>query len=146
MRRYLKLKALFLLSVVSLITLQNAVPHIHHSHDDLDTVVRASSEHHEHHDDDHLEEKNISVHELTFLHQLIENHSHSSHSHELAQLNGADTRHINVAVFYIDAISSIEIWPEKLATQVWAGHKDGRTLSPHSSGLTLRGPPFLFIS
>jgi len=146
MRRYLKLKALFLLSVISLITFQNTVPHIHHSHDDFDKVVRASSEQHEHHDDDHVEEKNTSVHEVRFLHQLIENHSHSSHSHELAQLNGADTRNINVAVFYIEAISSIEIWPEKLATQVRTGYKDGKTLSPHSSGLTVRGPPFLFFS
>tara|TARA_R110000823_G_scaffold295431_4_gene414791 strand:+ start:4821 stop:5252 length:432 start_codon:yes stop_codon:yes gene_type:complete len=140
---FFKLKALFLLSVVSLITLQNAVPHIHHSHNELEEIVLASSEDHDH---SHLEEKNTSVHELTFLHQLIEDHSHSSHSHEITQLNTTDSRIINISVFDVAINTTIAFWPDKLSSKVWSTYIYGEPLSPHSSGLTLRGPPFSSLS
>lgn len=142
MGKWLKFKALFLLSVISLIILQNALPHLHHSHDTFNEIILASSGQHDH---DHLDEGTMAVHEVSFLHQLVDSHTHSSPSHEITKLSSTDTRLINISVFLIFVIS-LMIRPEKLDSQVWSFFQDGIILSPHSSGLTLRGPPFLPFS
>lgn len=146
MGKYKKIKAIFLLSVFSLITLQNAIPHIHHSHQDFDVLDLNHSELHGHDHHDHVEENCFSIDSFTFLHQLVEGHAHNSHSHEITQLNTTDSRIINISVFDVAINTTIAFWPDKLSTKVWSTYIYGEPLSPHSSGLTLRGPPFSSLS
>jgi len=88
-----RIKAYFLLSIISLIILQNTLPHIHHIHGDHSAEVphhHTNTSSHTHRDNhDHTVFSNVHhehhTSKLDFLSILLENHSHIHHSLELIQ-------------------------------------------------------------
>jgi len=82
------LKAWFFLSVFILMTLINALPHLHHLHQE---VNHDTTEVHHHHDaaDHHHHEEEPQEKESTLgisFDFLLQNHVHAIHSHEFIQL------------------------------------------------------------
>ena len=83
-----QIKAAFLLGVIGVMVLHQALPHVHHApNEDTQSVSHAEyhhghTHHHPHHHDDENEEQGFS------LVNLLESHSHAFHTHhDLDYLN-----------------------------------------------------------
>jgi len=93
MKKMVQVKAWFFLSVIIFMTLINALPHLHHNHQE---AARDNSETHHHHGDaDHHHPSPEKSPEVSFdfsLDFLLQNHLHAVHSHEFVQFVKRNTR------------------------------------------------------
>lgn len=77
-----QIKALFFLSIISMLMLHNALPHVHHQHD-TPAVADHHGDHHHGHDHHDSDEQSAEDDGKGFLHQfLLGNHVHTFHAHE----------------------------------------------------------------
>ncbi|MBL4745811.1 MAG: hypothetical protein JKY08_05535 [Flavobacteriaceae bacterium] len=95
MKKTIQLKAWFFTSVIVLMTLLNALPHLHHDHQE---VTHDTSEvHHHHGDSEHhhpAPEKPTEVALDFSLNFLLDNHLHAVHTHDFLQLVKRNTRFV----------------------------------------------------
>lgn len=149
MKLHRRIKALLFLTIMSLFTAHNALPHAHHSstshvedHEHID--------HHHHHSHDHSHEKephDTSDNAENFLLALLlDTHAHSSHTHVYLTLTEAVNKanKISVTLFMEETTSQKFLLPPKKPD------KQRQNLfetiyyyNPSLHHYPLRAPPFL---
>lgn len=90
-----QIKAWFFIGVIFLMTLLNALPHLHHIHPEVTHDI--SADHHHHGDSEHhhpAPEKPTEVVLDFSIDFLLQNHLHAVHSHEFIQLVKRNTRFV----------------------------------------------------
>jgi len=148
MKKINQLKAWFFLSVFILMTLLNALPHLHHVHQEVNHDV--TEVHHHHNDTDHhhpVENKKEKETTLSFsLDFLLQNHLHATHSHEFVQLVKRTSQ--NVLKKQVKVVDHFLIFKTQIVRRI----KEPVNLvfynylfydTPLISAISLRGPPAL---
>ena len=95
MKKTNQIKAWFFIGVIFLMTLLNALPHLHHVHQEI--THDTSEDHHHHGDSEHhypAPEKPTEVVLDFSIDFLLQNHLHAVHSHEFIQLVKRNTRFV----------------------------------------------------
>ncbi|PCI35791.1 MAG: hypothetical protein COB60_01395 [Flavobacteriaceae bacterium] len=110
MKKINQIKAWFFIGVIFLMTFLNAVPHLHHVHQE---VAHNNLEvHHHHGDSDHhhpAPKKPVQVALDFSIDFLLQNHLHAIHSHEFIQLVKRNTRIVLKKQLAIQAIFGTQI-------------------------------------
>ncbi|RKZ58122.1 MAG: hypothetical protein DRQ44_15035 [Gammaproteobacteria bacterium] len=103
-----QIKVMFFLGVMGIMMLHNALPHMHHTHESHGEVTTKAKRHHHAHGHAHHPEHQPDTQDRQYAHQLanhhsdeqddqdgprgfllsfiLDNHSHSFHTHEIIQL------------------------------------------------------------
>jgi hypothetical protein len=81
------IKAYTMLLIMLFMMMHNAFPHVHHQHDVNSAAISEGEFHHHgphagHHHHSEEEEENKDHNQKSFLEFLINNHSHSQHTHQ----------------------------------------------------------------
>jgi len=147
MKKRVQLKAWFFISVIVFMTLINALPHLHHNHQE---AARDSSEIHHHHDDaDHHHPSPEKPTEVSFdfsLDFLLQNHLHAVHSHEFIQLVKHNTRLVlkKQLAFQVLFSTKILLGKQHVTFQKTVNHQQNSYYkTPLIVNSPLRGPPQL---
>ena len=88
MRLFRKISAIICLVIIGAFTMHNIIPHVHHSHREIEEVVESNQHHHSHdHEHHHSDDQNSDHTEQDLLiASLLDNHSHSIHTNEFVLL------------------------------------------------------------
>lgn len=88
MRLNNKVKAIIFLGAFMVMLVHNALPHEHHSHEELEVVANSSEhQHHSHHHDHSEEQDSDEASQDNLISYLLNSHSHSIHAHKFVQLS-----------------------------------------------------------
>jgi len=147
MKKMVQVKAWFFLSVIIFMTLINALPHLHHNHQE---AARDNSETHHHHSDaDHHHPSPEKSPEVSFdfsLDFLLQNHLHAVHSHEFVQLVKRNTRFVLKKQLAVRVIFNTQtlLSEEHVTTKKTVNHQQKSYYkTPLIVNTPLRGPPQL---
>lgn len=131
--------------------LHNALPHVHHFHEEIEGGAEIAEHHdhsHEHHH--HSDEQGSNEEEQDFsLSSYLEDHSHSFHSHHFHEYfipTNCDTQVFKDKVSSIVAILAKHGCPPEYKDQNLSGFslfKDNFYSNPFPFYYSLRGPPSL---
>ncbi|PCH72296.1 MAG: hypothetical protein COB98_11930 [Flavobacteriaceae bacterium] len=147
MKKTIQIKAWFFTSVIVLMTLLNALPHLHHHHQE---VLHDNSEVHpylgdnEHHH--HAPEKPTEAAIDFSLNFLLENHLHAVHSHEFIQLVKRNTRFVLKKQVLTQAIFEAQIALDVRHVnlpKINENYLNSYYNTPLIVNTPLRGPPLL---
>lgn len=120
-----------------MLMLHQAVPHVHHGHEDLHAVDEQADHHHHDHEKEPFS---------NFLDFLIEGHAHSYHADDFDNFRQVVKQSIEVKVFPLFTFSeSVEFAikkPDK-SSQWIVYYPPGLKSISHLSSHSLRGPPIL---
>jgi len=147
MKKSNQLKAWFFISIIVLMTLLNALPHLHHVHQEI--AHTTSEEHHHHGDSDHhhpAPEKPTKVAIDLSLDFILQNHLHAVHSHEFVPLVKRNTRIVLKKHFVIQNVFDLQIGLNVQSTilqKTYNYHQNSYYKTPLIVNAPLRGPPQL---
>ena len=147
MQKHSRIKAIFVLSIFSMLIMHQAFPHLHHQHEDSHSHshsdVAHSGEHH-HHDNSSKEEKESPY---GFFGFFMDMHVHSSVSSDSVILKRNTVEQETVvdkdivkSTFHIQGLSLTDN-RQKSDPPIY--HPPNDYFNPYLSYLDLRGPPSL---
>ncbi|MDH5475250.1 MAG: hypothetical protein OEX22_06130 [Cyclobacteriaceae bacterium] len=143
-----KTASLFFLSIFSLLTLHQVLPHVHHEHEGFeDTVGHIEDQHHSHENGHHHhDDEENNNQDFDFLGFLLGNHVHSISTSDIQTVKNVVTKkvvnkNIGLNTFYeLDILSPSDDCVQKFKFG-WASSSFGNKI--YLSTSFLRGPPAL---
>ena len=147
MQKHIHIKAIFFLSIFSMLIMHQAFPHLHHQHEDSHSHshsdVAHSGEHH-HHDDSSNENEDSP---FGFFGFFLDMHVHSTISSDIVVLKRNTVeqqtiveKEVAKSTFGIQRIFLVD---DRQATKPPIYHPPNIYFNPSLSYLDLRGPPSL---
>lgn len=140
---------MFLLGIIGVMMLHNAVPHVHHLHEGHETISGSLEYHHHSHEHGHHhpDENKSNEQDGDFLFSfLLKIHSHTYHTQEFAHLTTGNFRFSKVMALSIAGAQEMRrfiLYPENQKLGRYALFKEEIYNNPFFFTHSLRGPPAL---
>lgn len=144
-----QIKAMFLLIIISVMMLHNAVPHVHHLHEGHE-VISGSTEHHHHgHEHSHhhpVENKSDEQDEDFLFSLLLKIHAHAFHTHQFTPLATDNSQLSKVKILSIAGVRETKrlvLCPVNQNLHRFSLFQELFCSNPFLFTHSLRGPPVL---
>ena len=142
-----KTAPLFFLSIFSLLTLHQVLPHVHHGHEGFeDTIGHIEDHHHDHENGHHHHGDEEDNQDFDFLGFLLENHAHSISIDDMQTIKNAVTQKVVNKNIALNTFYELDI--RSPSDDCVKNSKFGKAPSGFSNKIYLstsflRGPPAL---